>query len=141
MKKIIAEGRYWVCENLDLLSPIIECGTEILFDDDTRELYADGEKVPKYEKCSEVERKQFFNRKGFVFVGDEVFIDKGKLKGLTKTISSFFTYVVPRTFGKKYVEYISFEDGERTPLKNCTISNRRVLGEYKCCNIKIGGRL
>ena len=141
MKKIIASGKYWICENLDMLSPIIECGIEILFDDDTREFYADGEKIPEYEKCSEIEKKQFFNRKGFVFVGDEVFIDKGKLKGLTKTTSSFFTYVVPGTFGKKCVEYVSFEDGERTPLKNCTIANRRVLGEYKPYKFKIGGRI
>lgn len=35
MKKIIAQGDYWVCDNMDTLAPIIEQGVEFLMSDKT----------------------------------------------------------------------------------------------------------
>ena len=138
MKKIIAEGRYWVCENLDLLSPIIECGTEYLLSDNTRIQVVDGEPSPKFEKATEQEKHEFYNSLGFAFIGDNVDIFKGKLKGNNKKIQSFFTYIVPNTFGKKCIDYIGFEDGTKTAVQNCKIGNKRCLGKFK--GITVGGR-
>lgn len=137
MIKVIDKAEYWICENLDLLAPIIEQGIEYLMSDNTRVHIPYGQTF-EYKQANEQEKHEFYNSLGFVFEGDIVDIVKGKLKDNTKQIKGFFRYVVPNTYGKRYTDYIVFTDGTKTDIKNCEINSKRAK-EFN--GIKIGGRL
>lgn len=137
MTKVIAKGEYWVCENLDLLAPIIEQGIEYLMSDNSRVHIPYGQSF-NYEEANEQEKHEFYNSLGFVFEGDIIDIVKGKLKDNTKQIKGFFRYVVPNTYGKQYTDYIAFTDGTKTNIANCEINGKRAK---QFNGIKVGGRL
>ena len=80
MTKIIASSKYWKCENMDNLAPIIEEGTEYLLSDGTRVLIADNNEYPnKPERANEQEKKAFASQEyGTIFKGDNVIIKRGR---------------------------------------------------------------
>ena len=137
MTKVIAKAEYWECENLDLLAPITEQGIEYLMSDNTRVHIPYGQSFD-YEEATEQEKHEFYNNLGFVFVGDDVEIVKGNLKGNTKQIKGFFRYVVPNTYGKQYTDYITFTDGTKTNIANCEKCSKRAK---QFNGIKVGGRI
>jgi hypothetical protein len=137
MIKIIAQGDYWVCENMDTLAPIIEQGVEFLMSDNSTIRIKYGEEI-EYERANDRECHEFYNKRGFVFEGDKVDIVKGKMKGESKTISCFFKYVVPNTYGKKYTDYVVFTDDTKTNIANCEINGKRA---FMFNGIKVGGRV
>jgi hypothetical protein len=137
MKKVVLKAEYWECENLDLLSPIIEQGIEYLMNDNTRVRVPYGQSFD-YQEATEEEKHDFYNSLGFVFEGDIVEIVKGKLKGEFKKIKGFFRYVVPNTYGKQYTDYITFTDGTKTNILNCQIC-KKIAHQFN--GIKVGGRI
>ena len=137
MKKVVSKAESWECANLDLLSPIIEQGIEYLMDDNSRVRVPYGQRFD-YQEATEEEKHDFYNSLGFVFEGDKVGIVKGKMKGESKTISRFFKYVVPNTYGKKYTDYVVFTDDTKTNIANCEINGKRALIFN---GIKVGGRV
>lgn len=119
MKKIIACEPCWACENLDNLAPITEEGSAVLFDDNTTKIFWNNEKMPRFEKATDEEAQHFWEKRGYIFPGNIVEIFKGrKFVGEFKTVSSFFRFEVPGTFGHQYTDYVVFDDGTRVNIKN-----------------------
>ena len=139
MNKFIAKGHWWKCENLDTLSPIVDEGIALLLTDGTTEYYSYNETIPAYEKATEEEIHQFANKRGFYFIGDTVYIAKGRLKGQSKRITGEFRYTVPNTYGRVYTDYLTFDDNTKTNIANCTINGRQVIKLFDGFNV--GGRL
>lgn len=137
-KKVVALGRWWVCENMDLLSPIAEEGVEILYNDGTREFLPC---MPKSIEWATYEEKKIFgNALGTVFAGDVVDIVKGIQKGAKKTVKGSFTYIVKGTYGHADVDYLLFEDGTKTNILNCEINGKRVYRFADIPSFSVGGR-
>lgn len=139
--KVLAIGKYWVCDSMDLLAPITETGTEILTASGEYMLFKEGEKLPPFIMASEEEKKAYLNNNGIVFIGDAVVVVKGKLKGAKKTISGFFKYIVPNTYNKTYTDYLIFDDGTKTNINNCLINGTKCLIFREKPEIRVGGRL
>lgn len=139
--KVLAIGKYWVCDNLDLLAPITETGTEILTINGDYILFKEGEKLPPFIMASEEEKRAYLNKNGIVFTGDSVTVAKGKLKGMVKTVSGYYRYIVPNTYGKAYTDYLIFEDGTKTNILNCLINGAKCLIFRDKAEIRAGGRL
>ena len=138
MKKIIQYSKAWKCDSMDLLSNIVWEGYEVLFDDNTRELF---DSIPtEYEQATETEIKDFCNSLGFVFVGDFVEIIKGRNipKGTEKQIKSFFDYKVCYN---NTIEYVVFTDGTKTNINNIKHKKSKFDYAFKFNeNFNIGGR-
>lgn len=125
-KKVIDYGRVWSCENMDNLAPINWEGYKVLFDDGTIEIV---DSLKGFEKATEEETKDFYQRKNFIFKNDKVVIVKGKKLplGEQKTVEKFFDYIIPNTYGKRIIKYVLFTDGTKTNIKN--IKNAKATGE------------
>ena len=139
--KVLAIGKYWICDNLDLLAPITETGTEILTISGEHLLFKDGEKLPPFIMASEEEKRAYLNKNGIVFMGDVVTVEKGKLKGTAKSVSGYYRYIVPNTYGKAYTDYLIFNDGAKTNIFNCSINGTKCLIFREKAEIRAGGRL
>lgn len=138
-KKAIATGRWWICENLDLLAPITDEGVAILYNDGGQEFLPS--LPPNLEWASETEKKAYANTLGQVFNGDMVDIVKGKLKGEKKEVNGFFTYIVKGTYGHGDVDYLTFTDGTKTNILNCAIKGKKVYAYKEKPEFFVGGRL
>ena len=141
MRKIITTSYCWTCSNMDLLAPIDWQGKEILFDNNERLLIEEWQEeaiLQIFQIATNEEKKDFF-RKYYrrLFVGDVVTITKGKMKGETKIVKSYFRFDVQGTYGHKYVDYIVFEDGTKTNVLN--LNNKTAFG-FNELDIFIGGR-
>lgn len=138
MVKIICVKNAWKCENMDILAPIIWEGYEVLFDDNTRKLF---DSIPaEYEKATEEETKIFYNKNGFVFVGDVVEVVKGRTipKGTKKQIKAFFDYKVSYN---NTIEYVVFTDGTKTNITNIKHPKNQTNYTFKFeRGFDIGGR-
>ena len=138
-KKIITSGKYWICENMDNLAPIIEEGTEYLLSDGSRVKvpYGKENQFSELQRANEQEKKAFASQEyGTIFKGDEVIIKRGrKMVGETKIVKGYYKYVVPNTYGKQYIEYLLFEDGTKCNLLHCDV----VGVEHK--NLKYRGEI
>lgn len=139
--KVLAIGKYWACNNMDVLAPITETGTEILTINGDYMLFKEGEKLPPFIMASEEEKKAYLNKNGIVFVGDLVEVAKGKLKGAKKTVNGYYKYIVPNTHNKVYTEYLLFDDGTKTNIFNCSINGAKCLIFREKPEIRVGGRL
>lgn len=139
--KVLAIGKYWVCDSMDLLAPITETGTEVLTISGEYLPFKDGEKLPAFIMASEEEKKAYLNKYGIVFIGDKVEVIKGKLKGSIKTVSGFYRYIIPNTYGKAYTDYLIFDDNTKTNIFNCSINGTKCLIFRERAEIRVGGRL
>lgn len=139
MKRIITMQPWWTCDNLDTLTPINKSGIAILLHDGTVEYYEDNQVIPNYAEATEDDIKALAHSRGFYFIGDTVDIVKGKLKGTSKRIVNEFKYVVPNTYGHVYTDYLVFDDGTKTNIRNCQINNVTVITKFN--GFHIGGRL
>lgn len=130
-KKIIAHGKYWVCENMDNLAPIIETGTEYLLSDDSTIRIKDNnfddadkskiEQITNLETAT-LEEKMNYARKKFsvIYKGDIVVVKRGrKYVGETKEVKGYYRYDVAGTYGHAYTEYLLFTDGTKVNINHC----------------------
>lgn len=140
-KKIVTLGKWWACDNLDLLSSITEQGIAVLYTDGTTEFLEEGETPCTTERATETEKKALGNSLGIVYKGDNITIVKGKLKGTNKVASGFYKFIVPNTYGKVYTDYLLFEDGTKTNIKNCSISGKAVIKFEEKPFFCVGGRI
>lgn len=132
MNKIIAFSNYWKCSNMDTLAPIIEEGIEYLLSDSTRILVKDGTEDPRLDNIefATKEEKMAYARTnyGIIFNGDIVTIKRGrKMVGETKKVVNGFRFYIDGTYGKKYTDYVVFEDGTKVNIDHCDV----VGVEYK----------
>ncbi len=152
MTKIIASSKYWKCENMDNLAPIIEEGTEYLLSDGTRVLIADNNEYPnKPERANEQEKKAFASQEyGTIFKGDNVIIKRGrKMVGETKVVKGYYRYNVAGTYGKQYTDYLLFTDGTKCNLQHCDVVGvehksyvyRKYEEKLNISTFNVGGRI
>ena len=140
MKKIITSGKYWICENMDNLAPIIEEGTEYLLSDGSRikvPYDKTNNEIDNLEHADEQEKKAFASQEyGTIFNGDKVVIKRGrKMVGETKEVKGYYRYDVRGTYGKQYTEYLLFTDGTKCNLQHCDVvgvvhKNYQYLGKW-----------
>lgn len=140
-KKIVALGRWWSCDSLDLLAHITEQGIAALYTDGTTEFLKEGETPCTTEKANDTEKRAFGNGLGIAYKGDTITIDKGKLKGANKIVDGFYKFIVPNTYGKVYTDYLIFEDGTKTNIKNCLINGKRIIKYEDNPFFRVGGRI
>lgn len=130
MRKIIDGCYYWVCENFDLLAPIIEEGTEYLLSDNSLIQVPYNDKtsdnynlIKSLEVASEEERKKYANEHyNVIFKGDKVIIARGrKMKGEEKIVNGYYRFDVRGTYGHQYTEYLFFTDGTKVNINHCDV--------------------
>lgn len=161
--KIIARGFYWVCENMDLLAPIIETGMEYLLSDGTirrvpDNVIEDDDPLATMEYATEADKKAFASQEyGTIFKGDTIVIKRGrKMVGETKVVKGYYRYDVPGTYGHQYTEYLLFTDGTKVNIQHCDVlgvdhKNVRYAGQLmyfrsyeerlNISTFKVGGRI
>lgn len=145
MKKVIDFGRAWTCENLDALAPINWEGYLILLSDGTFERI-EYDDLENYQMASNSEVKEYWQRKGYLYVGDTVEIIKGRkiAIGEIKIIDSFKYIEIPGTYGKKKCTYVIFKDGTACNINNVKGLNADINTtpkEFRKSDLFIGGRL
>lgn len=84
------------------------------------EKYLNSGKKYTLKKASEEECKEYLRRKGYVFVGDEVEVIKGRTLpiGSKHTIRKYYEYDIPGTYGHQKVCYLYFTDGTKINIYN-----------------------
>ena len=147
VKICVATGNWWACENMDLNAPITEVGTAYLFNDGTTYFANENENKLPFDCrwATEEEKVEYAHKKGYVYVGDEVVVVKGRKipKGTTKVVKNFSRYYVPNTYKKCYTDYIHFTDGTKTNIENVRVigfENVEYLFEYSNSVFYVGGR-
>ena len=96
--------------------------------------------MPPCTMATEEQKQAFLNKRGIVFNGNMVDIVKGKLKGERTQISGYFEYYIRNTYGHGKVDYLTFTDGTKTALRNCTINGKDCICYRDKATIKAGGR-
>ena len=133
---IIATGRTWHCENMDLLAPIDKEGTTYLFSNGEQHILWDDDEVDnnpedvvklfnEARSATEEERKQYARIvRGAIFKGDKVVINRGrKMVGEVKIALREYRYDVANTYGHVCVHYLVFEDGTKVNIDHCDVVN------------------
>ncbi len=144
-KKVIDFGRAWTCENLDTLSPIDWEGYLILLSDGNFERieYSD---LKNYHIASNSEVKEYWQKKGYLYSGDQVEIIKGRKIpiGEIKTIHNFIHRDIIGTYGRKKYINVMFVDGTECSINNVKGLNADINTtpkEFRKSDMFIGGRL
>lgn len=141
MKKLaITYGAAWSCTNLDTLAPIDWEGYAVLFDDGSVEYLDD---ISDIKLASSEQEKSFYQKLGFLYIGDEVEIIKGRKLpiGEHKIVKSFIERTIPGTYGHCGYTYVIFEDGTACDIKNIrSIHSNDLAKEFKE-PFYIGGRI
>ena len=137
MKKIIAVGTYWKCENMDMLAPIIEEGYQYLLSDGSKvnvEYGKENEELNGLEYATQEEKESYTRTHyGIIFIGDMVTIKRGrKMVGETKKVVRGFRFDIDGAYGNRYVYYVVFEDGTKVNINHCdTVGTEYNNNDYR----------
>jgi hypothetical protein len=98
------------------------------------EKWANKGKTYELVEASEEECKEYLRKKGYVFVGDEVEVIKGRTLpiGSKHTIRKYYEYDIPGTYGHQKVCYLYFTDGTKINIDNVRHSSSQSKYTWFC---------
>lgn len=80
----------------------------------------DEEKYSGFELASVEEIRDYYRRRGYIFIGDEVEVKKGRTLpiGSKHIVKGYKEFAVAGTYGHEIVKYLYFTDGTKISIKN-----------------------